>query len=227
MKPLGRRAPTDFEHVDKYPLTATTRPVKPVPVAIGVNWYDNFDDPQQDHHGSWWVGRGELGSVRGGHCVCLLPAKTIDPPAWRAFYNQGSEGACVGFGCSRMMGLLNRVRYDSFWLYHEARKVDEWPGEDYDGTSVRAALDVLRTQGHVRVGAKGKRLPPSVAEGISANRWATSVDDVLKVLGYPDKDYVEFANSWGLDYPRRTRMPASVLERLLNENGEFGLVTDR
>jgi hypothetical protein len=34
-------------------------------------------------------------------------------------------------------------------LYHEAQKVDEWPGEDYDGTSVRALFKVLKTRGYV------------------------------------------------------------------------------
>ena len=29
----------------------------------------------------------------------------------------GPEGACVGFGCSRMMSLLNRKRYDARWLW--------------------------------------------------------------------------------------------------------------
>jgi hypothetical protein len=49
-----------------------------------------------------------------------------------------------------MMSLLNRKRYDAGWLYHEAQRIDEWPGEDYDGTSVRAGMDVLRTEGHRR-----------------------------------------------------------------------------
>jgi hypothetical protein len=34
-------------------------------------------------------------------------------------------------------------------LYHEAQKVDEWPGEDYDGTSVRAGAKVLKARGYV------------------------------------------------------------------------------
>jgi hypothetical protein len=153
-KPLGRRTPTDFEHVTRWPLTATTTPAKPVPVAIGVNWYSAFDTPEKDNRGRWWIGRGDLGSVRGGHCVCLEPGagNERDTPGWYGFYDQGREGACVGFGCSRMMSLLNRKRYDARWLWDRAKEVDEWPdtnpGDD-NGTSVRAALDVLRTRGHV------------------------------------------------------------------------------
>lgn len=34
-------------------------------------------------------------------------------------------------------------------LYHECQKIDEWPGEDYDGTSVRAAFKILKERGFV------------------------------------------------------------------------------
>jgi hypothetical protein len=164
--------------------------------------------------------------VRGGHCVCLKPKGSNDPDAWWDFYNQGEEGACVGFGISRLASQLNRKTYDGFWLYHEAQKVDEWPGEDYDGTSVRAGLDILRKRGHCVV-KDGKTALEALGEGIKANRWARSVDDVLTTLGYDGLDYVDVLNSWGRSYPHLTRMPATVLERLWKEDGEVGLVTDR
>lgn len=224
MTALGRRAPRDFAHVDRYPLTLETAPRRPTPVVIGVNWYENFDTPQDK-----WIGRGELGAVRGGHCVCLLPRGVSDPLAWWTFYNQGAEGACVGFGCSRMMSLLNRYRYDARWLWDEAKRVDEWPetnpGDD-NGTSVRAALDVLRTQGHRRVRKNGST-PPGLADGIARNRWAATADEALQVLGTPERDYVTVLNSWGRDFPHKVRMPAETLDRLIREDGEVGLVTDR
>ena len=103
---------------------------------IGVNWYAEFDEPEKDAQGHYWIARdGKLTKVRGGHCVCLKPQGHTDPDAWWDFYNQGTEGACVGFGISRLTSQLNRKLYDGFWLYHEAQKIDEWPGEDYDGTS--------------------------------------------------------------------------------------------
>jgi hypothetical protein len=34
-------------------------------------------------------------------------------------------------------------------LYGECQKVDEWPGEDYEGTSVRALFKVLQGKGYV------------------------------------------------------------------------------
>jgi hypothetical protein len=43
------------------------------PVVLGVNWYGNFDHPAKK--GSrWWIGEGELGDIRGGHCICVYRA---------------------------------------------------------------------------------------------------------------------------------------------------------
>ena len=96
--PLGRRPPSDWKHVDKYPLTAATAPEKPTPVVIGVNWYVEFDKPQGRPGSVLDRARREAGKILGGHCVCLKPRGHTDPVAWWDFYNQGTEGACVGFG---------------------------------------------------------------------------------------------------------------------------------
>jgi hypothetical protein len=231
MKQLGRLIPTDWEHYERYPLTATTTPAGPTPVAIGVNWYTNFDQPVQETGSTrWWVGRGDLGSVRGGHCVALAPGKLSDLQSWWEFYDQGSEGACVGFGCSRMMSLLNRKKYDGQWLYHKAKMVDEWPGESYEGTSVRAALSVLKDFGHLPW-RKDKVMDVSPAEGIREYRGAKSVDEVHQVLqnGVGDRlGAVGVLNSWGRDgYPHVVWLPDAALDRLIREDGEVGLVVDR
>ena len=225
---LGRLVPPDWRHVENFPLTAATFPTRPTPVVIGVNWYDEFDNPEQDRQGHNWVARdGHLTKVRAGHCVCLKPRGAVDLDTWWGYYNQHQEGACVGMGVSRLASHLNHKIYDAFWLYHEAQKVDERPGENYEGTTVRAGLDILRKRGH-RVVTDGVAARPDIAEGIIANRWAHSVDEVLQVLGYDGLDYVDILNSWGKDdYPHLVRMPAGVLDRLRTEEGEFGLVTDR
>lgn len=225
--PLGRLAPTDWTHVDRFPLTAELVPARPSPVVIGVNWYVEFDTPVADAQGHHWIARdGKLSKVRGGHCVCLKPRGDVDLDDWWKFYDQGREGACVGFGISRLASQLNRKEYDGFWLYHEARKVDDRPGEDYEGTTVRAGLDVLRTVGH-RVVEGGQSDPPALAEGIAANRWARNIEDVLGALGYRGLEYVDVLNSWGPGYPHLVRMPVAVLDRLRDEDGEIGIVTDR
>jgi hypothetical protein len=232
---LGRYIPDDWEHVERFPLT-TAIPGAPVPVTMGTNWYSAFDDPVQDSRGRWWVGRGPLGSIRGGHAYCLEPGDPInggdfqDTIGWYRFYDQGREGACVGFGASRMMSLLNRRRYNARWLWDRAKERDQWPETnpgDNEGTSVRAAMDVLRGLGHTPSGVD----TPRVEEGIAANRWARTVEQVNAALQSPANERmgaVRLLNSWGkAGYPHRVWMPMEVLARLLDEYGEATVVTDR
>lgn len=239
--PLGRRVPSDFKHVAKYPFTAARAAAVgitvPTPVVIGVNWYSAFDAPVKGSDGRWRIStKNGLGSIRGGHCVCLLPKGITDADSWWTYYNQGAEGRCVQFGTSRAMSLLNRKRYlvsetdAGRWLYWEAQRTDEWDGGAYpgaapvyEGTSVRAALEVVRQYGLVVVG----RTAPSESEGISAYRWAQSIEDVLGALGREGAREIPFLNSWGRAYPRTTWVPTEVMARLLDEDGEMGLVTDR
>jgi len=60
--------------------------------------------------------------------------------------NQGNEGACTGFGLAAAVNyLLWRLNRESpktspRQLYHLAKLYDEWPGEDYSGSSCRGAL---------------------------------------------------------------------------------------
>jgi len=244
---LGRRAPEDFDHIEKYPLSLDLSQISsPRPVVLGINWYSAFDSPTYDATTrSYWVARDRnLGFVRGGHCVCLKPRGFSDPTLWWNWYDQGAEGACVGFGCSRMMSIYNGRRYYARWLWDHAKMRDEWsdtnPGDD-KGTSVRAGFDVLRTQGHVHFNnaewyewdiqgdyQRRDALKPNPAEGISANRWFTNMDDLLDVLGYTNVGYVDILNSWGTYYPHLVRMPVDVLNRVVFiEDGEAGVATDR
>lgn len=227
--------------MEKYPLSALPVSAQPtgVPVVIGVDWYSNFDSPEADG-GRFWIGRGNLGTVRGGHCVCIR-GKDLDLFSWWDFYDQGSEGACVGFGTSRMMSLLNRKRYYARWLWDQAKLIDEWsdtvPG-DNNGTSVRAALTVLMDRGHVYwqpkyqgepVAARDARKPDK-RHGIAAYRWAKTVDEVLTVIDNPtarELGAVPIFNSWGRGYPHKVWMPGETLQKLIDDDGEVGLVTDR
>lgn len=60
--------------------------------------------------------------------------------------DQGTEGACVGFGTTGVINAEPQVHaFDNEyarWLYYEARRNDEWDGEDYEGTSLRAGARV-------------------------------------------------------------------------------------
>lgn len=62
--------------------------------------------------------------------------------------DQGREGACTGFGLATVVNYLLRVRQhepsnmevSADMLYRLARRYDEWPGEEYDGSSARGAM---------------------------------------------------------------------------------------
>ena len=237
MSNLGRRVPPDFDHVDKYRMSK-----------LIVQTIDSVED--------------------------VLPL-----PPFRAFYDQGQEGSCVGFGWSWAMSILNREigtrrfpKYDARWLYHRAQLADEWddtPPEE--GTSVRAGGDVLRDLGDVQI-SRGQPLSLDHANGITANRWAVTVDEVRTgiALGIPvvvgvnwysnfdrpetvGRDHwigrgnlggirgghcvclygasdrrqaVKITNNWGASYPL-VWLPYTTLQRLLDENGEAALITDR
>lgn len=226
---FGRRPPTDWKHVETHPLTVATLPDGPMPVVLGINWYDAFDYPTLDSKGRYWIRSSNLGSVLGGHAICVKPGTLTDPLAWWDFYNQGNEGACVGFSESRAKSLIDRTRYGGRWLYKEAQKIDEWPGENYEGTSVRAGLEIMRTRGHRRL-INGVLQEERIGDGIAAYRWATSVDEVHSILKMPLADSlggVPLLNSWGRGYPHITWLPDAVLDRLLGEDGEAATFTDR
>ena len=250
---LGRRAPTDDDHIRKHPLRMEA--IAPEPFIVN---------------------------------------KTLKLPDLRDYwrrYDQGAEGACVGFGSSWAMTILNKKYYAARKLYLEAQKVDEWhdtPPEQ--GTSVRAAMDVLRKVGHWRMvynrhTRRYEEVTASMVEGIEANKWATTVDEVracikagtpvvIGVAWYSNFDHPEYdqslnkwwigrgslgrlrgghcvclygaldrhqafqgINNWGEPvinnrhellggYPRFL-LPYATFQRLLQEDGEATLVVDR
>lgn len=90
-------------------------------------------------------------------------------PKW---LDQGNEGACVGFAWTHELAAAPvQVKGvdDGFarGVYRDAQKVDEWPGENYDGTSVLAGAQTVVTRGYM-----------------DEYRWAFGTDDVLRTLGY-------------------------------------------
>lgn len=111
-------------------------------------------------------------------------------PPYRRQYNQGAEGACVGFGTSWSMSIYHRdgktfPLFDARWLWNQAKIVDGFPdtnpGDD-NGTTVRAAFDVLRAQGDMEL-VKKADVGPLAAMGVKANRWASNVDEMRTAIG--------------------------------------------
>lgn len=234
---LGLVRPPDTRHLELFPLSAVKTPVG-VPVPLGVNWYTSFDSPKKLADGSYHLpdaSKESLGTVRGGHCFSTVPLSQVvhDTNARWTFYNQAQEGACVGFGLSRMQTILNGGElYDGFWLYDEARRAeDNYPAGE--GSTVRAGCKVLVSEG-LRA-QKGQSVctrevgdgPPVKLDGIGAYRWASTAEEVCKALNRLNAHAIPFENNWGRDYPKEVWMPVATLERLLQEEGEAAVVTDR
>ena len=89
--------------------------------------------------------------------VMYTPALIEVPPvsdvdAYRALglpvLDQGREGACTGFGLAAVANYLLSGRgrrpladeVSAWMLYTMAKRYDEWPGEDYSGSSARGAV---------------------------------------------------------------------------------------
>jgi len=75
----------------------------------------------------------------------LQLASPLSPPEKLNILNQGTEGACTGFGLAGAINLLNQKRKKDLsvsprMLYEMARKFDEWEGEKYSGSSCRGAI---------------------------------------------------------------------------------------
>ena len=246
---LDRLTSSRTDHLEKYPLTASTAPTKPTPLLGGFNWYSNCFQPKMTkiRNGTFGIlpGPRELGSLAGGHAICFPAWGQLDLLSWWSYYNQLLEGRCIEFAKLRMMSLLNRKQYDitSRWHYHRAQFEDEWAGgsypgavPQYEGTSVRAGLEVLRKCGAipkaagVRASFSPLSIPPAVkpAEGIAAYRWITDWNDARRVTGTPDwMPGLVYLQSWGRQHPQRTVMPDETGVRLLSEQGELAVVIDR
>ena len=179
-----------------------------------------------------------------------------DDSVWAG--NQGNTPQCVGYAWAHwiedgpVLHVGSHPVVNPSTIYTEAQKVDEWTGENYDGTSVRGGAKYLRTAGK-----------------ISSYLWAfdltTMVNTVLTtgpvVVGtnwyynmfYPDrngliriggrlagghayevngvdkvKQQFRIKNSWGKSWGVQGHAYISFndMSRLIRENGEVCLATE-
>lgn len=171
---------------------------------------------------------------------------------WRLLWHgdQGETPMCVGYawyGLLRASPILNREPQPQP-LYLAAQTRDEWPGEAYDGTSVRGGAKALQ-QDFQELAAYGFafRLEDALNwmghEGptVWGINWYTGMDvpdpttglarvagtirggHAVVCLGYNEyTDRVVFQNSWGLSWGVKGRFQLGYTdaERLLAEDGE-------
>lgn len=95
--------------------------------------------------------------------------------------DQGQEGACTGFGAEHVRALSpyrQRVSNSSAQgMYVRAKFWDEWPGEDYEGSSVNGAMKAEREAGFIK-----------------AWKWCYSLDELDHALAFHGA--VEMGSWW-------------------------------
>lgn len=124
-----------------------------------------------------WFGRlRSLPDPRDYRLRTLLP-KRASKKTFRYWYDggwwgdQGATPRCVAYSLVHWLedgpvGQTGPVpTVDPAALYHEAQVADEYPGENYDGTSVRGGAKALQTRGY-----------------IESYYWAKSIDEITQAL---------------------------------------------
>ena len=214
--------------------------------------------------------------------------KQLILPEWISLHNQFDQGSCVPHATSLMLAILNEqqcreqgikkpyIRYNPWWLWDRAKEIDAFQDTnvgDTNGTTVKAACEVLRNIGHVLwldENDKNSYSEPQLSYGIENYVWANTVDEIrttismgiplaiginwyskfnepelinneywIKSFGYvegghstaiagasDEREAFWMINSWGPEYPP-VWIPYEITDRLIQENGEFGLVGDR
>ncbi len=112
----------------------------------------------------------------------FTPVKKDRSYTWRChtYLNQGSEGACVGFGITHeLMARPAEVpsldeQYAKKQIYWPAQKVDPWEGGSYpnaypfyEGTSLLAGVKIAQSYGW-----------------FESYRWAFGINDLILGVGY-------------------------------------------
>ncbi len=163
--------------------------------------------------------------------TAILPTKKRRSYTWacNTWLDQGREGACAGFAvcheaAARPCEVKNISNAVAHSLYKRAQKLDQWPGEAYEGTSVLAAVQAGVERGWygqfywafqeeevaLAVGYKGTVLmgtdwyegmctPDS--KGVIAPTGKKVGGHAYLIRGYNAKTgFYRIRNSWGIDW---------------------------
>lgn len=166
----------------------------------------------------------------------------------RGQLDQLDKPHCVAFAGVRYLTTSPVVNkpVNTTALYNDCQLVDEWPGENYDGTSVRALFKVLQTRGYVSkyVWAfdAASIIDYVLASGpvVMGTTWTQDMmtptrDGFITFTGRPvgghawaivganrTKQAVRMMNSWGGNWGQKGRawVSFSDLEKLIADRGE-------
>lgn len=169
------------------------------------------------------------------------------------FLDQGEEGACTGFSEETVQALTPYPQQTSNSLaqrvYEEARRQDEWPGEDYEGSSVTGAMRAAKVLGRVSEYRWARSLSEA-RHGASYHgagafgtwwyegMWETDKNGFIKPIGekvgghaiayagfqpYEDRVRYRLENTWGEDWGDNGGCWLEEFDflQLLNDDGEL------
>ena len=194
----------------------------------------------------------------------LLPKKAVkvstsrywDDNGW--WGNQGRTPQCVGYAWAHWIDdgpiahNLPHPNINPTLIYTEAQKVDEWIGENYDGTSVRGAAKYLKAQNKISayywaydVNTLVKTVldlgPVVVGTNWYYNMFYPDRNGLIKATGYlagghayvingvdTVKKQFRIKNSWGKTWGQQGHAYISFtdMSKLIKEYGEICLATE-
>lgn len=192
----------------------------------------------------------------------ILPKKiTITSRYWYAngwWGDQGNTPMCVGYSWAHWLedgpvtqpGVSPIVQPSG--IYSLAQKVDEWPGENYEGTSVRAGAKVLTELGFIGeyrwawdvetlINAVLSEGPCVVGTNWYENMFYPNAKGVISISGGvagghawlingvdTKAKYFRMKNSWGREWGNKGMAKISFedMKRLISEDGEVCLARE-
>ena len=213
------------------------------------------------HHG---LGRLAAPDDRDARFLMAAAIPSATTRSWR-YWNQGgwwgdqgSRPWCVEFSWHHWVadGPVTHgrgPRWDIGQVYREAQMIDEWPGTDYDGTSVRAGAKVLQRLGYIseyRWAWDGDTVVRAVLEAgpvVVGTWWTTGLSNpdregIIRYTGAVEgghaylingvntrRGLARVKNSWGRRWGRKGTawLPLEDLDRLIRDEGEACLAVER
>ena len=189
----------------------------------------------------------------------LLPLRSYEQPrtkiwACKTVLDQGNIGSCVGNAfaaqlIARPYPIKNITQKDAVNIYRSAQTLDEYPGEDYEGTSVLAGVKATKKLYPNTI--ESYRFGSTLADAVAVLSWHSPIvvgfnfysgmytvdsDGFIHVTGSQvgghamlargvdiQKNAIMIRNSWGRKFGRNGDAWISYddFSRLIQENGEL------